>query len=315
MVYFTVAIPTYNGAKKLPLLLDKLQSQSQVAQLNWEVLVVDNNSQDNTCEVIREYQEKWSNSLSLRYVFEKRQGAAFARQHAIETAQSELVGFLDDDVLPNNNWVAAAYQFAQQNPEAGAYGGQIHGNFEVEPPPNFNKIASFLAIRELGSQPRLYEPEKLILPPSASWVVRKSVWLACVPECPSLGGRANGSMMQGDDYEPLLHMHGEGWEIWYNPAMEVNHQIPRQRLEATYLTSLSRGCGQSICHLRMINTPKGEKWKVLWDTLLGTELRRAVRFFVKNRHQLKTDLVTSCEMAFHWGRWESGWYFLKQNWL
>ena len=185
MVNFTVAIPTYNGAKRLPKLLDKLQSQSQIEQLDWEVLVVDNNSQDNTSQVIKEYQQKWSNFLSLKSVVEKRQGAAFARQRAVEAAQSELVGFLDDDVLPNNNWVAAAYQFGQKHPQAGAYGGQIHGDFEVDPPPNFSKIASFLAIRELGSQPQLYEPEKLILPPSASWVVRKPVWLACDPENPS----------------------------------------------------------------------------------------------------------------------------------
>ncbi|MDE5098657.1 MAG: glycosyltransferase, partial [Trichodesmium sp. St16_bin4-tuft] len=55
MIDFTIAIPTYNGAEKLPLVLEKLNSQINTEKLSWEVIVVDNNSQDNTEQVIREY--------------------------------------------------------------------------------------------------------------------------------------------------------------------------------------------------------------------------------------------------------------------
>jgi hypothetical protein len=48
-------------------------------------------------------------------------------------------------------------------------------------------------------------------------------------------------MVQGDDYEPLLYLYKAGWEIWYNPAMHVNHKIPSQRLEKNYLIALSGG--------------------------------------------------------------------------
>ncbi|MGB5969814.1 MAG: glycosyltransferase, partial [Spirulinaceae cyanobacterium] len=47
-VDFTVAIPTYNGATRLPQVLDKLKLQTGIEQLNWEILVVDNNSSDST---------------------------------------------------------------------------------------------------------------------------------------------------------------------------------------------------------------------------------------------------------------------------
>ncbi|MDE5122262.1 MAG: glycosyltransferase, partial [Trichodesmium sp. St19_bin1] len=50
---FTVVIPTYNGSKRLPLVLDKLYSQINIEELSWEVIVVDNNSQDETEKVIR----------------------------------------------------------------------------------------------------------------------------------------------------------------------------------------------------------------------------------------------------------------------
>ena len=45
---FTVAIPTYNGANRLPTLLDKLIAQITPSDLSWQVIVVDINSTDTT---------------------------------------------------------------------------------------------------------------------------------------------------------------------------------------------------------------------------------------------------------------------------
>ncbi|MDY7015655.1 MAG: glycosyltransferase, partial [Cyanobacteriota bacterium] len=59
MVDFSIAIPTYNGAKRLPDVLDCLRSQTHLHALNWEVLVVDNHSNDNTAAVVEAYQSYW----------------------------------------------------------------------------------------------------------------------------------------------------------------------------------------------------------------------------------------------------------------
>ena len=146
--YLTVAIPTYNGAERLPEILEQLSKQIDTESFDWELLIVDNNSQDNTAELIKNYQEKWLGWHSVKYCCEQRQGAAFARQKAIAESQSQWVAFLDDDIIPALNWVANAYQFSQEHPQVGAYGGQIHGDFEVFPPHDFQRIASFLAIRK-----------------------------------------------------------------------------------------------------------------------------------------------------------------------
>ena len=158
MLDFTVAIPTYNGSRRLPQLLERLRSQTHTEHFSWAIVVVDNNSTDDTQAVVRWAQANWGqDSPTLHYVFEKSQGAAFARIKAMEHAQSEWVGFLDDDVIPADDWVAQAYAFAKEHPDAGAYGGQIHGNFEIEPPANFARIQSFLAIRERGPVPHRYD--------------------------------------------------------------------------------------------------------------------------------------------------------------
>ncbi|NEQ51299.1 MAG: glycosyltransferase family 2 protein [Leptolyngbya sp. SIO3F4] len=311
MIDFTVAIPTYNGAERLPKLLQKLRSQTETQQFSWAIIVVDNNSTDNTKDIVRFAQISWGTDYpSLHYVFEPNQGAAFARLKAMDSAKSEWVGFLDDDVSPADDWVAQAYAFAQEHPRAGAFGGQIHADFEVEPPTDFARIQSFLAIRERGSIPHRYEPNNLSLPPAAAWVVRKRAWQDNVPVHPKLGGRTKRSMVQGDDYEPLLHMHRTNWEIWYNPDMHVRHQIPKSRLEPGYLTALSRGCGLCICQLRMINTHIWQK-PLLFAKLLLSNLRRVVLHWIKYRHLIQTDLVVACEMEFFVGSFVSPFYYLK----
>ena len=119
----TVAIPTYNGALRLPDVFQKLQRQVKTDAIGWEILVIDNNSSDRTQDVIAHYQKTMP---QLRYCQELRQGVGFARDCAFREARGELVAFLDDDTLPNADWVSAVAEFAQTHPQAGAYGSRIH---------------------------------------------------------------------------------------------------------------------------------------------------------------------------------------------
>jgi glycosyltransferase involved in cell wall biosynthesis len=244
-VDFTVAIVTYNGAARLPNVLEKLKEQVETESICWEILLVDNNSTDQTPEIIKSFQNQSSFPIPLRYTFELKQGAGYARQRAIQEAQSNLIGFLDDDNLPFNTWVISAYQFAQTHPNAGAYGSQIHGEYEVEPPPNFERIKAFLAITERGNKPLLYDPKSRFLPPSAGLVVRREAWLQTVPKSCALTGRIKDNMLTSEDLEALSYLQQSNWEIWYNPQMEVFHKIPKNRLTRDYLMAHLGGIGLS----------------------------------------------------------------------
>jgi glycosyltransferase involved in cell wall biosynthesis len=183
---FTVAIPTYNGESRITKVLERLRSQVNTENITWEVLVVDNHSIDNTAKVVQDFQANWSATCPLKYCFEAEQGLAFARQRVVKEASGTFIGFLDDDNLPADDWVATAYSFGLEHPRAGAYSGQIHGDYEVTPPENFNRIQAFLAIREHGPEPHRFEPENLRLPPGAGLVVRKQAWCESVPLRPSV---------------------------------------------------------------------------------------------------------------------------------
>ncbi|MDX2098609.1 MAG: glycosyl transferase, partial [Leptolyngbyaceae cyanobacterium bins.59] len=199
----------------------------------------------------------------------------------------------------------------KEYPQAGAYGGPIHGQFETEPPPGFEKIQVFLAIRDHGQVPVRFDAENLRLPPAASLVVRRQAWLANVPPRPKLGGKLPGLLVQGDDYEPLMYLHKAGWEIWYNPTMHSYHQIPPQRFEREYLLRLARGCGLPTCHLKMIGASSTQQPGILLKTFAGN-LNRAIRHWLNHRHHLETDLAAACEMAFHEASVMSVFFYLKR---
>lgn len=294
MIDFTVAIPTFNGASRLPEVLDRLRSQINVEHLSWEIIVVDNNSTDATAKVVQEYQATWSSACPLKYYLEVNQGAAFARQRAVEEAHGKFIGFLDDDNLPAPNWVAASHHFGQEHPQAGAYGSRIYGDFEVEPPENFNQIACFLALVDRGPKAKLYEPHKRILPPGAGLVVRKQAWCENVPKKLILNHKGREAGLASEDLEVELYIQRAGWEIWYNPEMQVYHRIPHWRLEKDYLLSLIRCIGLSKHHIRMLGVETWQK-PLAFLAYIANDLRKLVIHLFKYGNAVKSDLIVACE--------------------
>lgn len=304
---FSVVIPTYNGANRLPLVVKKLRSQTTTVSLQWEVIIVDNNSKDQTAQVIENLKKQWHSDVPLRYVFEPQQGIAFARQRGVEEAKGELIGFLDDDNLPASDWVLQSYLFGKEHPTAGAYGGQIHAAYQVDPPLNIERVEHLLlAIRESGDEPFLFCPEQLQLPSGAGLVVRKQAWLDHVPSQLMNTGRG------GNDYEISLNLYKAGWEIWYNPNMHLEHDIPSHRLDKNYLLSLASLYGLKSCEFRMLVTPAWKKPIIFFKVMLGG-LKRTIKHQLQYKQDIETDLVAACELEFFRASSLSPFYFLQQN--
>lgn len=302
MVDFTVAIRTYNGENRLPGVLERVRSQVGTEGINWDVIVVDNNSTDNTAKVIQGYQSNWPEAYPLKYFFEPEQGASFARRRAIKEAQGTFIGFLDDDNLPTPTWVAAAYSFGQSHPKAGAFSGQIHGEFEVEPPQNFQRIAHFLPVIERGKTPICYNTykysHKKVFPPGAGLVIRKQAWIENVPERLVLQGPVGTSLSaKGEDIEALLYITKADWETWYNPEMHIYHQIPKWRFEREYLMKFFRGVGLSRHRTRMLSYDAWQR-PLVFPLYMANDLRKIILHFIKYRSELQTDVVAASEMEF-----------------
>jgi glycosyltransferase involved in cell wall biosynthesis len=301
-INFTVAIRTYNAEKRLPEVLDRLLTQINTENIHWEVLVIDNNSTDQTAAVVAEYAQRWRPDSQIRYLSEPRQGVGYGRELAMREAASEaLVGFLDDDNLPEQTWLATAYRFGQQHPNAGAYGGNIYPKLDTPSPDDFHRIQFLLAINDSGSAsfryPRTFIGRRSPINPGC--VIRKQAWQEAVPQSRRLWGRDESQRSMAtcaEDVEVFHYIINSRWEVWHNGDMQVWHHMPARRLEPEYLLRMARKSGLSAHALRLSRL---HPWQqpllmalspmfILWGGL------RVILFYLRYGNQLATDIVKAC---------------------
>ncbi len=305
-ITLSVVLPTYNGAKRIPYVLERLRQQIVDEGILWDIWVVDNNSGDETAEIVRQHHQNWPTDRPLNYVFEPRQGLAYARQCGMDSSTGTLVAFLDDDNWPPCDWVNQVIAFGQQYPLAGAFGGRISGVFECDVPKDVEPLLGFLAIRDRGNQPHRYPIEQLQFPPGAGLVVRREAWKQCIP--PILVRNTRGA----DDSEISWRMAKANWEIWYNPYTTIEHFIPQSRLEREYLRSLTHAYGLCTCELLMIETAYWQRPILLLKSTLGS-LKRILNHLIRYRHQAVSTVEADCLLSFHLGNLKSPFRYLSKE--
>jgi glycosyltransferase involved in cell wall biosynthesis len=101
---FSVIIPTYNRAEELRKTLENLSKLSVTQE--WEVIVVDNNSTDETRDVVAEISKKFP--VDLRYLFEGEQGKPAALNSGMAIARGDVIAFTDDDHRFEPDWLHQA---------------------------------------------------------------------------------------------------------------------------------------------------------------------------------------------------------------
>src|SRR5215813_2754931 len=104
----TVIICTYNRSKGLEACLTDLRDQCAEADLEWEVLVIDNNSVDSTETVLQSLSRNFPRPL--RWVKEIKQGLSHARNRGIQEARGDYVAFTEDDVRIDGFWVSSIWK-------------------------------------------------------------------------------------------------------------------------------------------------------------------------------------------------------------
>jgi hypothetical protein len=117
----SVILTTYNRARMLHDTLTAFQKVAPPGQLPWEILVVDNNSADNTKQIVDSFADK----LPLSYHCETELGQSAARNCGIRNCTYEFIIFTDDDVVPCREWLLAYERAYFENPECSIFGGPI----------------------------------------------------------------------------------------------------------------------------------------------------------------------------------------------
>ena len=127
----TVILCTYNRSQSLKKALESVANSTLPNSVEWEVLVVDNNSRDQT----RGGSGRISPPLPgrIRYLFEEQPGKSYALNAGILEARGDVLAFMDDDVTVEPTWLQNLTTPLQDNQWAGT-GGRIRPDRNFSPP-------------------------------------------------------------------------------------------------------------------------------------------------------------------------------------
>jgi glycosyltransferase involved in cell wall biosynthesis len=116
---FSVIVPTFNRADEIKELLDSLSKQT-VPHNNFEIIIVDDGSTDNTKEVIESIKSKFD--LNIRTLYQNHKGPGEARNLGMKNAKGKYFVFIDSDCIADKNWLSAYKKEVEQKDVAG-FGG------------------------------------------------------------------------------------------------------------------------------------------------------------------------------------------------
>jgi len=240
-VKITVAVCTWNRAALLAQTLERMRVLAVPPGATWDLLVVNNNSTDDTDAVLARHEQH----LPLKRLFEPKQGHSNARNCAVEHAAGDLLIWTDDDVLVEPDWLTEYATAADAFPQAGYFGGTVEPWFEAPPPRwvlrNLAHLEGPFALRRLGGEVRpLRDGEQVF---GANMAFRTDL-LRRFRFDPALG-RVGTGMLSGDDTELVDRVKAAGWSgVWVGTA-RVKHYIPAGRLTAAYVWKFFRGLGRT----------------------------------------------------------------------
>ena len=236
----TVSICTYNRCSLLPQALDSVLSQAMDDAPRYEVIVVDNNSTDDTKRLVHSYIAK--GHANLRYVFESRQGLSYAREAAIAHARAPIIAFTDDDVCVAPDWVSSIKRAFDGHPEVYWVGGRVLPHWPAVVP-RWMRYEHWtpLALLDFGDQPfqvTANNPRCLV---GANLAFRKDVLDGMRFE-PSMQ-RVKDSIGSMEDHELQMRLLKADRQGLYAPDVVVTTDIPASRLSKEYHRRWHRGHG------------------------------------------------------------------------
>jgi glycosyltransferase involved in cell wall biosynthesis len=219
----SVVVSTFNRAAHLERALRALLRQD-VDRRRFEIVVVDNNSTDDTPEVVRRLQQGASN---IRYELETAPGVSNGRNRGICVTRTPIVAITDDDVEVAADWLRRILECFSLNPHAAFVGGVVRPRWRSAPPRWIvPALDGPLGIVDYGDDPLTVGSERRLCLLTGNFAVRR--------EALDRVGFFAPEFRRCQDHELQLRMWQAGLVGIYDPMLTACTDVPPERLRKSY---------------------------------------------------------------------------------
>ena len=261
----SIIICSYNRASYISDALTSLYCQS--AGLNaFEVIIVDNNSTDNTKEVYTIWRQTNTNG-QFTFISETKQGASFARNMGATIAKGKWVCFMDDDAVATPNYVENILKHIQNKPDAVGFGGRIIPKYIPAEPKWMSYYVSSL-VGNFDYAPIACAFENGKYPLESNMIVKKTVYDQIGGFNVNLPGVVGTLRIGGEGKELFYKILALGHKIYYDPSICIHHVVEVKKLTSEYMYRVASGIG------------RGEKKRTL-NISIGAYLMKILEYLLK----------------------------------
>ena len=276
-----IAICSFNRARLLHRTLLRISEINSSVRNSVRLIVVNNNSTDETDQVISEFAAK----LNILALQEKQQGQVFARNCAIRAAEGDLLIWTDDDVIVGDDWLIEYVSAATGQPGYSFWGGPIRPMFESPEPAwitdNWEKLSGCFAERKLGKESFDLTADRL--PYGANFAIRTPVQKKHL-FAENLG-RTNASVMGEDETSLMRRLLKIGLKGSWLPNCVVDHMIDSSRMTTEFIGNYFRGQGRAL-------VLKGQHW-TNDASQLKKEMKHELACYAAKRYFAKSEVWLS----------------------
>lgn len=242
MKKLSLIIATYNRCQSLLRLLGSVVSQSAPKE-QWECVVVNNNSSDDTAEAFAAFASEHAD-CNLRMVTEVKQGLSNARNCGIKASVGQYIAIIDDDETIEQSFIESYIEFFDSFPAAMAAGGAVRAVFECGRPRWMSHYTERMIANTLDLDIAVTLFPKNRVPAGGNMAFRREIFDRVGVFNPQLG-RNGQSLMGGEENDLFARIRERGYDIFFVPNAAIDHYIPAEKLTDQYFDRLSYNIGVS----------------------------------------------------------------------
>ncbi|MBN1870655.1 MAG: glycosyltransferase family 2 protein [Candidatus Omnitrophica bacterium] len=229
----SIIIATCNRSSSLRNVLTDLAGLKDCESITYEIIVVDNNSKDQTREVVEEFQKKMPGKIV--YMFEPRQGRSIALNLGIEQAKGKILAFTDDDVKVDPHWIKNVKEGFEKY-SCDMIGGRILPYYYPDTPQwlkdNSHQLFGPIVQCDYGSEDKPYDCVKMREFVGANIAFKKSVLDECGGFRVDIGA---GQGLNGEDTEMFQRLYQRKKQLYYCGSVLIWHPVEKNRANLRYL--------------------------------------------------------------------------------